>query len=300
MPVPSLLVLALAALVSLSQTASAPRWDPPMTCASCAEWNVAREPFRVFGNTYYVGTAGLSALLITSDQGHVLLDGGLSQSAALIDANIRKLGFRTEDVKIITISHEHYDHVGGIAALQRISGATVVGSAAAARAMAQGLPNADDPQIAFGPGVNAFPAVKNVKVVAEGEVVRVGPIAITAHLTPGHTPGAATWNWQSCEGSRCLGVVYIDSLNPISAPGFAFTADPARVPAFRAGLATVAALPCDIAISVHPGMVDLDGKLKRRTEQPATNPFIDAQACRAYADSVTKRLDTRIAEETKK
>lgn len=295
----SLVVLALAALVTFAQASSTLRPDPPMTCSSCEAWNVPLEPFRIFGNTYYVGTAGLSALLITSDEGHVLLDGGLSQSAALIDANVRKLGFRTEDVKVITISHEHYDHVGGIAALQRASGATVAGSAPAARAMAQGYPTAEDPQIGFGREANAFPIVKDVRVVMDGEVLRVGPIAVTAHLTPGHTPGATTWSWQSCEGSRCLGVVYIDSLNPISAPGFLFTADPARVPAFRKGLATLASLPCDIAISVHPGFVDLDGKLKRRADQPGVNPFIDAQACRAYAASVTSRLDARLAEEAK-
>lgn len=295
----SLVVLAVTALVSLAQASSTFRPDPPMACSSCEAWNVPLEPFRIFGNTYYVGTAGLSAILVTSDDGHVLLDGGLSQSAALIDANIRKLGFRTEDVRIITISHEHYDHVGGIAALQRVSSATVAGSEPAARAMAQGYPTAEDPQIGFGREANAFPAVKDVRVVIDGEVLRVGPIAVTGHHTPGHTPGAMTWSWQSCEESRCLGVVYLDSLNPISAPGFRFTADPARVPAFRKGLATVAALPCDIAISVHPGFTDLDGKLKRRAADPGVNPFIDPQACRAYAESVTTRLDARLAEEAK-
>jgi metallo-beta-lactamase class B len=130
-------------------------------------------------------------------------------------------------------------------------------------------------------------------------VIRVGNLAIAAHLTPGHTPGAASWSWQSCEGSRCLGVVYLDSLNPISAPGFRFTADPARVPAFRKGLSTIASLQCDVAVSVHPGFTDLQGRLKRRAAQPSTNPFIDPSACRAYVDSVTTRLDARLAEEAK-
>lgn len=299
MPLSLVHAVVAAALLAIGQAAVALRPDPPMRCASCAEWNAPIEPFRIFGNTYYVGTAGLSALLVTSDQGHVLLDGGVSQSAPLIDANIRALGFRTADVKVITISHEHYDHVGGIAALQRASGAIVAGSAPAARAMAQGYPTMDDPQIGFGREANAFPVVKNVRVVSDAEVVRAGGVAITAHLTPGHTPGAVTWSWQSCEGARCLGVVYLDSLNPISAPGFRFTADPARVPAFRKALATVAALPCDIAITVHPGFIDLEGKLKRRAAQPDTNPFIDAGACRVFADSVTTRLDARVAEEAK-
>ncbi len=297
MPLP-VIALVLSALVSVAQVSSALRPDPPMVCASCVEWNVPVEPFRIHGNTYYVGTAGLSAVLVTSDQGHVLLDGGLSQSAALIDANIRTLGFRTEDVRVITVSHEHYDHVGGIAALQRVSGATVVASAPAAQALAQGLPLDTDPQISLGREVNAFPAVKDVRVVADGEVVRVGPLAITAHLTPGHTPGAATWSWQACEGSQCLGVVYIDSLNPISGPGFRFTDDPARVAAYRRGLATVESLPCDIALSVHPAMTDIAGKQARRSAAGA-NPFVDPQACRAYAASVTTRLDARLAQEAR-
>ena len=120
-------------------------------------WNAAHEPFRVFGNTYYVGVAGLSSVLVASDQGLILLDGGLPQSAPLIDASIRKLGFRTEDVRLILNSHTHYDHAGGIAALQRVSGAIVAASASGARAIESGGPPADDPQYAFGKEANRFP-----------------------------------------------------------------------------------------------------------------------------------------------
>jgi metallo-beta-lactamase class B len=129
-----------------------------------------------------------------------LLDGGLPQSAPLIDASIRKLGFRTEDVRLIVNSHAHYDHCGGIAALQRTSGAIVTASASGARAIESGEPPADDPQYAFGKA-NDFPPVKRVKVVADSETLRVGDLAITAHLTPGHTPGSTTWAWRSCEAS---------------------------------------------------------------------------------------------------
>src|SRR5690606_32219227 len=128
-PTVSVSALVLTALFAFTQAPSTFDADPPMACASCEEWNRPQEPFRIFGNTYYVGAAGVSAVLVTSDEGHVLLDGGLSQTAPLIDANIRALGFRTEDVRLITVSHEHYDHVGGIAALQRASGAEVVAGA---------------------------------------------------------------------------------------------------------------------------------------------------------------------------
>jgi metallo-beta-lactamase class B len=128
MPLTPTIVVALSLSVALSfsQAASTFKPDPPMVCPSCDEWNAPREPFRVFGNTYFVGPAGVSSVLIASDEGLILLDGGLSQSAPTIDANIRKLGFRTEDIRLIGASHEHYDHVGGIAALQRFTGAPAV------------------------------------------------------------------------------------------------------------------------------------------------------------------------------
>jgi metallo-beta-lactamase class B len=275
--------------------------DPAKKCDSCDEWNAPQEPFRVFGNTYYVGVAGLSSVLVVSDKGLILLDGGLTQSAPLIDASIRKLGFRTEDVRLIVNSHAHFDHAGGIAALQRVSKATVAASASGARAIEQGLPPADDPQHGFGPG-GGFPAVKGVRVVADGESVRVGDLAVTAHLTPGHTPGSTTWTWRSCEGSRCLDIVYADSLNPVFAPGFRFTGDathPSIEAAFRRSIATVAALPCDVMLAVHPGYSGMEEKLRRRRDQPGSEPFVDPAACRAYAADATKRLDQRVADEAK-
>ena len=321
------MALSLSLLVPFDQAALRP--DPPNVCSSCDEWNQPREPFRVFGNTYYVGTDGLSAMLITSDQGHILLDGGLAQSAPLIAANIHKLGFKIEDVKFITNSHAHYDHAAGIAALQRASGATVVASASGAQALASGNATPDDPQAGFGRDANAFPAVKNVRVVTDGEVVRVGPIAIEMHDTAGHTPGSTTWTWQSCESSapslkpstsaqatadrqasspkpqasspsKCLNIVYADSLTPVAAPGFRFTGDaktPSRVDKFRASIATVAALPCDIVITTHPSATNLAGKLKLRAAKPAADPLIDRQGCRGLAATAATQLDARVAEE---
>jgi metallo-beta-lactamase class B len=275
--------------------------DPATNCTDCAEWNGAREPFKVFGNTYFVGPKGLGAVLIASDNGLILLDGGLPQTATSIDANIRKLGFRTQDIKLIVNSHAHFDHAGGIHALQRASGATVASSAAGARALERGEPTEDDPQYAFPASSKRFPAIKNVKVVKDGETLRVGDLAITAHYTPGHTPGATTWSWRSCEGSRCLNIVYADSVTPVSAPGFRFTGDvthPSRVEQFRRSLATIDSLPCDIVLSTHPAMTKLDDKLARRAQQAGgPDPLIDPQGCHALAAQGTKMLDARIAEE---
>jgi metallo-beta-lactamase class B len=274
--------------------------DPPHKCGDCDEWNKPREPFRIFGTSYFVGTDGLSAILIVGDAGHILLDGGLEQSAAVIDANIRKLGFKTEDVKLIVNSHGHYDHAGGIHALQRASGATVAASPSGASALQRGENTPDDPQFGFGKADNGFPPVKNVKVIKDGEVLRVGNVAITAVFTPGHTPGSTTWTWQSCEGARCLNMVYADSISAISAPGFKFTAKPEVVNLFRRSITRLGELPCDIVVSTHPQATRLDAKLKLRAERKGAgpDPFVD-QGCKALAAAALKGLEARIAEEKK-
>ncbi|MDO8050661.1 subclass B3 metallo-beta-lactamase [Janthinobacterium sp. SUN211] len=277
----------------------APVQDKPVNCDNCKEWNAPVKPFNVFGNTWYVGTAGLSAVLVTSPQGHILLDGALPQSAPLIIANIQALGFRIEDVKVILNSHAHWDHAGGIAALQRASGATVMASASGALGLQSGTNGKDDPQYQANPVVHVA-KVRKVSLVGEGDTVKVGPLTLTAHMTPGHTPGGTTWTWTSCEGDRCLDVVYADSLNPYASGDFTYTgkgkgSSPDISASFEASIAKVAALPCDIIIPVHPGTTDVLGKASRRSG--TDNPLIDASACRAYAAEAGGLLAKRLAKE---
>ena len=262
-------------------------------CERCPEWNAPLDPFRIFGNTYYVGTAGLSSVLVTSESGHILLDGGLPQSAEEIDRHIRRLGFRIEDVRLIVNSHTHFDHAGGIHALQHASKAVVAASPSSARALRLGLPTTDDPQYGF---MGEFPRVPKVRVFRDGETLRVGALAITAHFTPGHTPGSTTWTWESCEIARCLHIVYADSLNAVAGPGFKYSSDPARVAAFRASIAAVGALPCDVIVSVHPDFTDVAGKLGRRAAGE-TDAFINPQGCREYAESNARSLERQLAAE---
>jgi metallo-beta-lactamase class B len=270
--------------------------DPPHKCNSCEEWNKPREPFRLFGNSYYVGTDGLSAILIAGEAGLVLLDGGLEQSAAMIDANIRKLGFKTQDITLIVNSHGHYDHAGGIAALQRASGAMVAASPSGADALRRGENTTDDPQYGFGKAFNGFPPVKNVKVIKDSETLSVGNLSITANFTPGHTPGSTSWTWKSCEGKECLNIVYADSISAVSADGFRFTDSAERVNAFRRSISRLGELPCDIVISTHPSATNLDEKIKKRAEKSSPDPFVD-HGCKALAATAMKGLEARIAQE---
>lgn len=284
-------------------TAAATAADDPLTRPIPGEWsdrwNRAQAPVKIHGDTYYVGVAGLSSVLIRSDDGLILIDGALPQSVPLIEANIRQLGFKVEDIKYILNSHAHFDHAGGIPALQRDSGATVVASASGVQGLKLGHAVPDDPQYGYvRKGAKAPPVTGATREMRDGEVLRLGGVEITAHDTFGHTPGSTSWTWKSCENGRCVNLVYADSLNSISAPGFHYLADATHgdlSARFRASIRKVAALPCDILITAHPDVSGLDRKLQQAQAEP--NPFVDAQACRAYAERAQTMLDARIAEE---
>jgi metallo-beta-lactamase class B len=129
----------------------------------------------------------------------------------------------------------------------------------------------------------------------------VGDIAITVHFTPGHTPGGTSWTWKSCEKSECLNMVYADSLNSVSAPGFRFSGSdqqPSRVASFEQSIKVVAGLDCDILLTPHPEAFDVDARLARRAQDAASNPFIDKDACKAYAQGAQQRLHKRVQEES--
>jgi metallo-beta-lactamase class B len=265
---------------------------PASECPSCAGWNEPNRPVHLFGNTYYVGTRGLASVLIASPSGHVLIDGGLPNSAPLILNNIRTLGFDPADVRIILNSHAHYDHAGGIAALQQVTRGRVLASEHSAPVLRSGMPGKDDPQheIAL-----PMPAVSDVHVLGSGEVVKLGDIRLTMHRTAGHTPGGTTWSWRSCEGDRCLNFVYADSQTPISQDGFRFSGDsdyPTAVSDFERGHALLEQLPCDVLITPHPGASALWERAR-----VAPEGLIDSDACRRYAAAARSQLKSRIERE---
>lgn len=260
-------------------------------CEGRDGWDDAGPPFRIHGSTYYVGTCGITALLIASPDGHTLIDSGTHDGALLVHANIRALGFNPHDVKTILTSHEHFDHIGGIARIQALTGATIVASARAVAVLVSGRPAADDPQAAS--GHPPFPPVTGrIEVLTEqrrAELRRNG--GFIALATPGHTPGATSWSWPACERGRCKQIVYADSLNPISAGGYRFSDHPALVAAFRSGITRLGKVQCDILLAPHPAAAALRERLA------GAKPLIDPEGCRAYAASASERLDKRLAAE---
>jgi metallo-beta-lactamase class B len=291
-PLRRLVVGLLAALLLPLSLAGAQRAS---ACPSCAEWNAPQRPFRIFGDTYFVGTHGLSAILVTSPAGHVLIDGALPESAPLIRANIEALGFRIGDVKMILNSHAHFDHAGGIAELQRASGATVWASPHSAPVLAAGRSGSDDPQFGV---LSDYAGVKGVKTFAFGDTLRVGPLAIVPHATAGHTAGGTTWTWRSCDGARCLDMVYADSQTPVSADDFLFSHDtryPAVLDDFARGQATLESLPCDVLLTPQPGASRMWERIA--ADGTPTDSLVDRGACARYARDARQALARRLERE---
>lgn len=266
-------------------------------CPSCAEWNAPQAPLRLFGNVYFVGTHGLTALLVTSPAGHILIDGGLPESAPRILANIKTLGFRARDVKLILNSHEHFDHAGGISALQRATGGTVAASPAAASVLESGTSGRSDPQ--FGTGID-FPRVRaTVRRLTDGDTLRVGPLLLTARFTAGHTPGGTSWTWTSCDRGRCLDFVYADSQTPISADGFLFTRNasyPIIIADFERAHRLLGELSCDVLVTPHPSASSLWERVAASARN-GIDALVDRESCRRYAANAGAQLAKRLATE---
>jgi metallo-beta-lactamase class B len=288
LPRMSLLILLMPVLGLLAQ-------DRPSSCVDCPEWNKPQQPFRIYGNTYYVGSRGLGSILITSSTGHILIDGALPESVPQIIGNIRSVGFRIQDVKLIVNSHSHFDHAGGISELQKLSGARVAASPWTAAVLKKGAVPRDDPQ--FGE-IIPIARVARVQTFKDGETLEAGSIKVKAHLTPGHTPGGTSWTWHSCEGGRCLNLVYADSLTPVSADGFLFSRSKEyshAVADFERSYSFLDSTPCDILITPHPDFSNLWQRLAQRNSIP--DSLIEPYACQELAESSRQRLKARLASE---
>ena len=288
------LAISLAGMMAMG----AGKQDDPLTRPIAPEqakrWLAPQSPARLHGSTYLVGFGGLNVALIRTSAGLILIDGAVPQAVADIEANIRQLGFSIRDVKLILSTEPHYDHAGGLAALARDSGATVIASMPAAAVLRQGGGDRDDPQAAW---LERFPGVAKLRTVRNGEVIRLGDVAVTAHGTPGHTLGSMSWSWKSCEGKACKTIVFASSLNPLAADGWRF-ADPAHrgfVEAFRGTFARVKAMRCDLLIASHPLDGDAD-RLAKLAKARSPHPFVDPAACRRYAMRAEAVLEKKLQE----
>lgn len=280
----------------------------PKGCQNCIAWNQPQAPFRLHGNSWFVGVTGLSVVVIDTPEGLILLDGGLPESVPLILANLDTLGLDPERVRWILNSHAHYDHAGGIAALARITGARVAAAPLGAKALRLGDVLPEDPQRGLGDFMKFAPVAAEVVEIADGGTVELGGVTVTAHHTPGHTPGGVSWSWDSCvpAGAQdCVKLVFGDSLNAVSAPDFRFSSSgerSARIAEFRQSIATLRGLRCDVLVPAHPNGGDLFARLQASGGPEAaadSRRFVDPKACQAYADGAGMRLQQRLEDEAK-
>jgi metallo-beta-lactamase class B len=264
--------------------------------AHAADWYAPQQPFAIYGETYYVGTHGISAVLITSKSGHILVDVGGPEAPRQIEDHIRQLGFKVEDIRYILNSHAHQDHAGAVAALQKLSGATVLAGPGNEPVLRTGQPDRADPQY---PTLTPMTPVARTRALRDGEVIRLGPLAVTAHFTPGHTQGGVSYTWQATEGGRTVDVVFADSLFAVAAEGRSFSRNP-RYPNAQTdieqSMAKVAAFKCDVLVSAHP---EFGGLWERKAKQAAFGDaaFIDPGACRAYVATAREFLAHTLADE---
>lgn len=261
------------------------------TCKDWDEWDKTAPAYRIHGRTYYVGTCGISAILITSDKGHVLIDSGTEKGAKIVLANIRSLGFDPKDIKLLLASHEHFDHVGGMAHIQRETSAPLVFSDDGIKVMRSGIPASHDPQYAELPKMTP---VKHLLFLRSGIAKNLlRDYHISPILTPGHAPGAVSYSWESCQNGACKQIVYADSLSAISAEGYRFTDHPKYVAGFRKSLSKLAAVnPCDILITPHPSASDMPARLA------GENGLIGTKTCRDLSASLAERLNKRLEKES--
>jgi len=247
------------------------------------------EPFRIAGNFYYVGATDATAFLITGPEGHILLDGGYPTTAPMIMASIAKLGFNIKDVKVLLNSEPHPDHAGGLGVLQKASGAQLWASSASAYSLTHG---GDDPdvilplRILLWLGLVGYPSMRVDHQFKDGDTIRVGPLALTAHITGGHTRGCTSWSFPVRDGDRVLNVVSACDLVPLAGM---------RYPEHRADLQRsiriLRSLPVDIWVTCHARWW---GRYKKfvasRTAKDPVDPFIDPDGYHAYLDSAESKL----------
>ena len=256
------------------------------------------EPFRIAGNFYYVGANDVAAFLLTGPEGHVLIDGGYPGTPPMIMASIARLGFDIKDVEVLLNSEPHLDHAGGLAELQKASGAKLWASNASAEAIASG--GMDD--IFLGPfsfltylPIFRYPAARVDHRFRDGDTIRLGPIAVTAHITPGHTPGCTTWSFPVHDGGRELRVVHRCSLT--LPPSLSLGEYPEVRAAFEYTFRVLRSMPVDIWVTAHAREFGRYRKFRERegVRDPVA-PFIDREGYLRSIDSAEMRFRKLIAD----
>ncbi len=281
--------LSAAFLVPCLLSASAAAAEPPLPQLEAytvrESWRQPMAPLRIADHTWQIGTEGLTALLVITDAGAVLIDGGMPQAADALLANMQRLDVAPADLRLLLSSHAHADHAGPFAALKRRTGARLVANAESSVLFARG--GSDD--LHFGDEIT-YPPVDADRIVMDREVVSLGGTDFTVHFMPGHTPGSVAWTWTDTREGRPVRIAYADSL---SAPGYTLHDNPRYprlVEEYRRTFDVVRALPCDLLLTPHPEGSGWD-------YAAGDSAGAKAMTCAAYAQGAKARFEAQLAEE---
>lgn len=248
-------------------------------------------PFHLIGNIYYVGASDVTSFLIVTPAGDILLDGGFVETAPQIEANIRKLGFRLSDVRILLNSHAHYDHAGGLAELKHRTGARFVAMQGDAALLARGGRG----DFYFGDR-STFPPIKADRVIHDGDRITLGGVVLTAHLTAGHTRGCTTWTMNTKDHGKQLHVVFVGSMSVLS--GYRLVGKesyPGMTADYQRSFRVLRSLPCDVFLGAHGQFFNLASKRQALSRSPNQNPFIDSAGYRTYVGNAERAFHTALS-----
>lgn len=257
-----------------------------------ADWTEPFPPFRIAGNLYYVGSKGLANYLITTSQGHVLINSDLEANVPLIRASVEKLGFKFTDIKILLISHAHWDHSAGSATIKALTGAKHMVMDADVSVVESG--GKTDFQYGNVP-TSLYPPTKVDRVLHDGDEVKLGDAVLVAHLTPGHTKGCTTWTMNVQEARRTYNVVIIGS--PNVNPGYRLVNNasyPQIAADYERMFRVLKSLPCDIFLGGHGAEFDLQAKYSRLKEGALTS-FVDPEGYKKYVADRERAFRTELA-----
>lgn len=263
----------------------------PYTLVAPPEWSQPVAPFHIAGPVWYVGTKGLAVYAIVSKDGAILVGGPMQAEAGLIERNLATIGVKKGQLKYLLNMHAHFDHAGALAQLRRDTGARLVASAGDRPALEAGRHQGDNNY-----GRANFPAVKVDRVVRDGDVVRLGDIAVTATLTPGHTLGCTTWSISLREKGRTLRIVFPCSVTVAGNRLIGNRGYPGIVAAYRKSFARLDAMHADIVLPSHPEIADVLGREARQVAGDA-NAFVDPNALHAIIAQARLDFDAALAKE---
>jgi metallo-beta-lactamase class B len=257
-------------------------------------WRQPFDPLRIVGNIYFVGTRGLSSFLIVTPDGGILIDSGEADSVPFIRANVEKLGFRLSDIRILLAGHAHFDHVGGHADIERLTGAQVMVVGADREALESGVDRS-------ALGGSGWKPVRVDRVLKDGDTVSLGGTRLTAHLTPGHTQGCTTWTADATQDGRRYRVAFVCS---VTINEGVHLVGNTRVPditqQYAQAFRVLRGLKPDVFVAEHPAVFGLEEKAAKAGSGGAANPFVDREGYSRFVDRSEQAYLKQLQDEQKR